>query len=162
MLLPCKAPLTADRASYLRGVSSSAHGETSAARGGTVSRLRVGIDLVEVEDVAGTLRSPLADRYLARIFTDNEVRDCTRDRKVDPARLAGRFAAKEATMKALGVGDRAVAWQAIEVTRSEDGAPILVLHGAAAALASEAGLLHFALSVTHERRYASAVVVASA
>ena len=160
--LPSEALLAADRASYLRGVSSSAHGETSAAHGGTVNRLRVGIDLVEVEDVAGTLRSPLADRYLTRIFTDNEVRDCTRDSEVDPARLAGRFAAKEATMKALGVGDRAVSWQAIEVSRAEDGAPTLVLHGAAAALASEEGLSHFALSVTHERRYASAVVVASA
>jgi holo-[acyl-carrier protein] synthase len=110
--------------------------------------------------VAATLRSALRDRYLSRIFTTREVRDCTRNHRVDPISLAGRFAAKEATMKVLRVGDRAVAWQEIEVERRSDGAPELVLRGAAAALASEAGLSQFAVSVTHARDYASAIVVA--
>ena len=65
-------------------------------------------------------------------------------------------------MKALRVGDRAVSWREVEVQRAADGAPTLVLRGAAAALAAEAGLSHFALSVTHERTYASAIVVATA
>lgn len=127
----------------------------------SVNRFQVGIDLVEVEEVAATLRSALADRYLSRIFTTREVRDCMLNHRVDPIRLAGRFAAKEATMKALRVGDRAVAWREIEVERTSDGAPELVLRGAAAALASEAGLSQFAISLTHERNYAAAVVVAS-
>lgn len=128
---------------------------------GAVNRFQVGIDLIEVDEVAATLRSALGERYLSRIFTTREVRDCTSNHQVDPTRLAGRFAAKEATMKALRVGDRAVAWQDIEVERNGDGAPALVLRGAAAALASEAGLSQFAISVSHERTYASAVVVAS-
>jgi holo-[acyl-carrier protein] synthase len=127
-----------------------------------VSRIQVGIDLVEVEDVAETLKSRLADRYLARVYTQQEVLDCTRHRGVDPVRLAGRFAAKEATMKALRVGSRAVPWQSIEVGKCADGAPMLILRGPAAVLAAEAGLMRFAISVTHERNYASAIVVASA
>ena len=125
------------------------------------NRLQVGIDLVDVAEVAETLSSQLADRYLSRIYTSAEVRDCSPGHLVDPVRLAGRFAAKEAAMKALRVGDRPVSWQEIEVRRAADGAPTLVLHGAAAALADEAGLSQFALSVTHERQYASAIVVAT-
>jgi holo-[acyl-carrier protein] synthase len=126
-----------------------------------VRRIQVGIDLVEVEDVAGTLNSVLADRYLARVYTEREVRDCTWHGRVDPVRLAARFAAKEATMKALRVGNRAVPWQGIEVARCGDGAPALILRGSAAALAADAGLSQFAISMTHERNYASAIVVAS-
>ncbi len=136
-------------------MSSAAPGESRELR------LSVGIDLIEVDEVAATLGSELGDRYLSRIFTAREVRDCLRGRQVDPARLAGRFAVKEAAMKALGVGDRACSWREIEVDRADDGAPTLLLHGAAAALASEAGLSHFAVSLTHERNYASAIVVAS-
>jgi holo-[acyl-carrier protein] synthase len=125
--------------------------------------LRVGLDLVDVDEVAASLSSPLADRYLSRVYTPAEVRDCTvRGRGVVPARLAARFAAKEAAMKALGVGDRAVPWLAIEVVRCADGQPTLALRGAAAALARAAGLSQFALSLSHEKDYASAMVVASA
>lgn len=152
---------TAGRGRYRRGVSPTAAGEPTNAGPESPPRLRVGIDLVEVAEVAATLHSNLGARYLSRIYTSNEVQDCLRDSEVDPVRLAGRFAAKEAAMKALGVGDRAVAWREVEVRRADDGAPTLVLRGAAAALASEAGLAHFALSVTHERKYASAVVVAT-
>jgi holo-[acyl-carrier protein] synthase len=124
--------------------------------------LRVGIDLVEIDSVATALRSHYADRYLARVYTAEEVRDCTTPAGVDASRLAARFAAKEAAMKALRVGNRSMPWRAIEVRRESDGAPILVLSGAASALADEAGLSDFAVSLTHERDYASAVVVAVA
>lgn len=124
---------------------------------------RVGIDLVEVEIIAATLRSGSADRYLSRVYTDQEVRDCMNlSGDVDAARLAGRFAAKEAAMKAIGVGDRAVPWCAIEVRRSAGGQPTLLLQGQAAVIAREAGVSKFALSLSHERNYASAMVVASA
>ncbi len=124
--------------------------------------LRVGIDLVEIDAVAATLESPLAERYLTRVYTSGEVRDCTGANGVDPARLAARFAAKEAVLKALDVGDRAVPWQAIEVERQAGGRPTVALHGAAAALAREEGLEQLALSLSHEASYASALVVASA
>lgn len=149
--------------SYRRGVTSTAPGEpnTTPPRE-SPARLSIGIDLVDVEEVAATLESELRTRYLSRIYTSSEVRDCLNGEEVDPARLAGRFAAKEAAMKALRVGDRPVSWREVEVHRAPDGAPELVLRGAAAALASEAGLSRFSLSLTHERAYASAVVVATA
>ena len=161
--MPLSEPSSAaGRGSYRRAVPSTAAGEPKTPEPESPSRLRVGIDLVEVEEVAATLHSKLGARYLSRIYTSREVEDCRRDREVDPVRLAGRFAAKEAAMKALRVGDRAVSWREVEVQRAADGAPTLVLRGAAAALAAEAGLSQFALSVTHERTYASAIVVATA
>jgi holo-[acyl-carrier protein] synthase len=125
--------------------------------------LRVGIDLVAVDAVAETLESALRERYLSRVYTDGEVQDCTgRGGDVDAARLAGRFAAKEAALKALRAGDVAVPWREIEVRRAADGDPSLVLHGHAAELAADAGLRTFAVSLTHEQAYASAIVVATA
>ena len=72
-------------------------------------------------------------------------------------RLASRFAAKEAAMKALGLAGRGVGWRQIEVTASDAGAPELTLHGDAKALAAGAGDL--ALSLSHEGDFATAVVV---
>ena len=123
--------------------------------------LRVGVDLVEIDAVAATLDSPLAQRYLSRVYTPGEVCDCTDAGGVNPGRLAARFAAKEAVMKALDVGDRAIPWRAVEVRREPTGRPTVVLHGAAALAAREEGVARFALSLSHEVRYASALVVAS-
>jgi holo-[acyl-carrier protein] synthase len=123
--------------------------------------LRVGIDLVDVANVAETLDSPLAERYLARVYTPGEIRDCTSAGGLDASRLAARFAAKEAVMKALDVGGRAIPWRTIEVQRQESGRPAVALHGAAAAIARAEGLSTFALSLTHETQFASALVVAS-
>lgn len=131
-------------------------------RGGTAAPvLRVGVDLVEIDAVAATLDSPLAGRYLSRVYTPGEVRDCTDGNGINAGRLAARFAAKEAVLKALDVGDRAIPWHAIEVEREQTGRPTLALHGAAATAAREEGVVQFALSLTHEARYASALVVAS-
>jgi holo-[acyl-carrier protein] synthase len=116
--------------------------------------LRVGIDLVKAATVAAALAEH-GDRYLARVYTAAEARDCGGD----PLRLAARFAAKEAVMKVLQPGrDDAVPWPEIEVVRTA-GAPLLALHGRAAELAAAAGLTSFALSFTHEDEYAAAVVV---
>lgn len=125
--------------------------------------IRIGLDLVEVEAVASTLDSPRATRYLSRIYTAEEVLDCTDGvRGVVAHRLAGRFAAKEAAMKALGVGGRAVPWNAIEVVRRPDGQPTLALRGEAAAIARSLGMSRFSVSVSHEEQYAVALVVLSA
>jgi holo-[acyl-carrier protein] synthase len=122
-------------------------------------RLRVGLDLVHVDDVATMLASRLASRYLARIYTRAEVQDCTDDLGVNAARLAGRFAAKEAVMKVLNVGDRAVPWRSIEIRRGKSGIPTIELHGAAAGIAGAEGISQFLVSVSHEAGYAAAVVV---
>ncbi len=146
------AALVAPRNGFLRRLRLTSNG-------GQV--LRVGIDLVEVDAVAATLRSGLADRYLARIYTPAEVRDCTYGSGISPTRLAARFAAKEAVMKALDVGNRAIPWRTIEVCRQPSGRPTVSLHGAAEAIARRQGVARIELSLTHESRYASALVVAS-
>jgi holo-[acyl-carrier protein] synthase len=121
--------------------------------------LRVGIDLVSASAVADALAAH-GEHYLRRVYTEREIADCGGVDAPDPLRLAARFAAKEAAMKALRVGDAAVPLRTIEIVRGADGAPDLELHGAAAAVAAAAGLTAFAVSLTHEAPYASAVVVA--
>jgi len=119
---------------------------------------RIGIDLVEVEEVREALAAH-GERYLRRVFTDAEVDDCRRpDGTVDARRLAARFAAKEATGKALRTGDRPLPWTDVEVVRDPHGTPALALHGTAAVLAAEQGLEDFAVTMTHARDQAAAVV----
>lgn len=117
--------------------------------------VRVGIDLVSVDAVEASIRAH-ADRYLERVYTPRELADCGDDTQ----RLAARFAAKEATIKVLRPGDEAVPWRDIEVLRQAGGWTELSLAGHAAHLAEQAGVAGFAVSLTHEDGYASAVVVA--
>ena len=121
--------------------------------------VRVGIDLVDVESVETSVRTH-AERYLERVYTEAEVRECSTEAGVDSERLAARFAAKEATMKVLRVADEGVSWRAIEVRRDPAGWVDLHLTGKAADLAEQAGLEGFSVSLTHEKGFASAVVVA--
>src|ERR1700712_1899122 len=122
--------------------------------------MRVGTDLVVVADVRASV-ARFARRYLERVYTPGELRDCSlADGGHDAERLAARFAAKEAALKALRARDAAIPWTAVEVIRTPGGAPELALHGAAEALAREAGIEELAVSLTHEHEYASAVVIA--
>ena len=122
--------------------------------------LRVGTDLVCVDAVRNAIRAH-RDRYLRRIYTEAELADCTSATGVDPARLAARFAAKEAAIKVLRpADDQAVPWRTVAVRRTRSGAPALELRGVAGALASDAGIGELAVSLTHENAYAVAVVVA--
>jgi holo-[acyl-carrier protein] synthase len=120
---------------------------------------RVGIDLTSVAEVAEALREH-GEHYLARVYTAREVADCRSGGGVDPARLAARFAAKEAARKVLGVGDGGLGWPSVELVRAPDGNVTLELTGRAAELAAAAGLTSFAVSITHESGLAAAVVVA--
>ncbi|MEA2126927.1 MAG: holo-[acyl-carrier protein] synthase [Solirubrobacteraceae bacterium] len=117
--------------------------------------LRVGIDTVEVAAVEAALAAH-GDRYLERVYTPREVADCGGSAE----RLAARFAAKEATLKALRASDGGVPWPSVEVLRDPAGFTDLALTGRAAALAAEAGISELAVSLTHEAGLASAVVVA--
>jgi holo-[acyl-carrier protein] synthase len=121
--------------------------------------VRIGIDLVSVDSVRQSLESH-AERYLERVYTERELADCNTPAGIDPERLAGRFAAKEAVLKVLRPGQEGVSLRAIEVRRDPDGWVEVELAGAAAALASAAGVSNFALSITHEAGFAAAVVVA--
>jgi holo-[acyl-carrier protein] synthase len=121
--------------------------------------IHVGLDLVSVAQVLATLEGPLAARYLARVYTDGEVGDCRTPHGIDPRRLAARFAAKEATLKALAETD-GVPWRDIEVERTPTGAVRLMLHGRAAERAADVGVVDLALSLSHDDRYAAAAVIA--
>jgi holo-[acyl-carrier protein] synthase len=120
---------------------------------------RVGVDLVAVESVQESIRTH-AEHYLTRVYTEREIADCTTPAGVDAQRLAARFAAKEAALKVLRPGEVGLSLRAIEVRRTPGGWVELELSGPAAALALDAGLENFALSLTHEGGYASAVVIA--
>lgn len=120
---------------------------------------RVGIDLVSAASVRDSINTH-GKRYLERIYGEHEVSDCLTAGTVDPERLAGRFAAKEATIKVLRPGDDPVPWRDIQVHRNAAGWVELELSGRAAALAPEAGIVDLALSLTHESGLASAVVIA--
>jgi holo-[acyl-carrier protein] synthase len=117
----------------------------------------IGIDAVEVDRFRRLLeRRPAAAR---RLFTEAELAFGARWR--DPApRLAARFAAKEAVMKALGVGLGAFAFHDVEVVSAASGAPSLILRGAAKALANRMGVEAWRLSLTHTDAMAQAVAVA--
>ncbi|MDQ6727261.1 MAG: holo-ACP synthase [Actinomycetota bacterium] len=117
----------------------------------------IGIDTVEVERFRRVLlkRPGIVDR----LFTPAEQAYGRRQR--DPAeRLAARFAAKEAVMKALGVGLGAFAFRDVEVVKAPSGAPSVSLSGRAAALAVERGVTDWRLSLTHSSLVAEAVAVA--
>ena len=117
----------------------------------------IGIDAVEVDRFRRVLaRTPGVAR---RLFTESER--AYGDRKRDPAeRLAARFAAKEAVMKALGVGLGAFPFHDVEVVRAPSGQPVLELRGRAEALARQLGVTGWRLSLTHTHRVAEAIAVA--
>jgi holo-[acyl-carrier protein] synthase len=122
--------------------------------------LRVGLDLVAVADVEASLRGAHGAHYLERIYTDAEVADCTDPAgRVEPERLAARFAAKEATIKALPGAGEEVRLTQIEVRRDADGNVAIALSGRAAELLAAAGGGEVAVSLTHEGGFAAATVI---
>ena len=121
-------------------------------------RFQVGLDLVQISAIASSVER-FGSRFLDRIFSEDELRYCMAEPGPSASRLAARFAAKEAVRKVLCRGDEAIGWRSIEVVRTSSGWCELTLHGAASALARQAGYVGFSLSMTHEFDYASAVVV---
>ena len=113
----------------------------------------VGIDLVRVSRMAARVDHAT---FLDRAFTPAEQQWCAGD----PSRLAGRWAAKEAAMKALGRGLGEVAMTDLEVLAEPSGAPRLHLSGSAGAAAGAAGWTSWSVSISHDGDYATAVVVA--
>jgi holo-[acyl-carrier protein] synthase len=119
----------------------------------------VGVDAVDVDRIATALaRTP---GFARRVFTERERAYC--DKATDAQRhqrYGARFAAKEAVMKALGVGLGAFAFHDVEVVRAGSGAPSLMLGGAAAELAAGRGVVAWHLALTHTTHVATALVVA--
>ena len=124
--------------------------------------LGTGIDLIEVDRVERAITRPLTGaRFRARVFTLAEVTYCESRGRPRYQSYAGRFAAKEATMKALGTGwNRNVGWGEIEVVRQRGHAPTIRLSGKTADFARKRGITGFHLSITHSATTAMAHVIA--
>jgi holo-[acyl-carrier protein] synthase len=120
--------------------------------------LAIGIDLVEVSRIEATV-GRIGDRFLDRVFTPGE-RDYCDARATRFIHYAGRFAAKEAAMKALGTGwAEGVAWREVEILPSAAGPPQLLLHGVAGERFAAMGARRSFLSISHTAALAIAQVV---
>jgi holo-[acyl-carrier protein] synthase len=120
--------------------------------------LGLGLDLQEIARVEKAVARGGA-AFLKKTFTPAEVKYCRAARK-SGERLAARFCAKEAFLKALGTGwARGLAWTEVAVGHRAGGAPTLKLAGRAAALAREKGVKKIWLSLSHSAGYAAAVVI---
>ena len=112
----------------------------------------LGIDIIKVDRIRATL-AKFGRRFSGRVLTGTEDR-YVRDR---PETFAGRWAAKEAVSKVLGLGVRGIGWRDIEIERLPTGQPSVLLHGRAAERATQLGMGRIAVSITHEAEYAVAI-----
>lgn len=118
------------------------------------TKFAVGVDIIEIDRIADVLARH-GDRFLHRVYTDDEIVHC----RGRTGELAARFAAKEAVMKALGTGVRGVSWKDIEVLPNRRGKPLVFLYGRGAERAKRIQLRGLEISLTHSREYAVASVV---
>ncbi len=112
----------------------------------------LGIDIIKVDRIRGSIER-FGERFARRVLTTNEQRYV----RMRPETFAGRWAAKEAVSKVLGLGVRGIGWRDIEVERLPTGQPSVRLHGRAAARAEQLGMERIALSISHESDYAVAI-----
>jgi holo-[acyl-carrier protein] synthase len=119
--------------------------------------LGIGTDIIRIDRIRRLLGK--YPGFVEKVFTSNEIEYCSS--KGDPAQsYAVRFAAKEALMKALGTGwDEKVGWLDIEIIRIADGRPEIAVHKRTAELVASMGVVNIHLSLSHEKEYATAMVV---
>jgi holo-[acyl-carrier protein] synthase len=122
-------------------------------------QMRVGFDLVEISRIRASL-DRFGERFMLRLFSADEIQYAAQSETSCAERLAARFAAKEAAIKAFGLSEAGVGWRDIEVRKLPDGACALALHGTAASKAAALGVREINLSLSHDGNYAGAVVTA--
>jgi holo-[acyl-carrier protein] synthase len=128
------------------------------ARGGSTApspppgTTELGIDIIRVSRIAASL-TRFGERFIDRVLTPREAA-YVRGR---PETMAGRWAAKEAVSKVLGLGVRGIGWRDIEVERLPTGQPTVKLHGRAARRAEQLGMGRIAISISHESEFAVAI-----
>ena len=121
--------------------------------------LGTGFDLTDLPRIKALLEKH-EERFLARILTEDELSTLPAEPARRIAYAAGRWAAKEAAVKALGSGFSAgIGFHDVEVVSLEDGRPELRLHGRAAKLAHDKGVTSLHVSISHERDMAGAMVI---
>lgn len=122
--------------------------------------LGLGTDMIEIARIEHSI-ARFGESFLRRIYTPAEIAYCQQKKKTAAESFAARFAAKEAGAKALGTGiSRGVTWCELEVLRLPGQRPTLHLSGRAAAIAARLGVRHLAVSLSHTRELALAVVIA--
>lgn len=119
--------------------------------------LLLGLDLVEVERVSGLLKR-WGEQFLNRVFQPGELRENRSHPRAFAEHVAGRFAAKEAAMKALGTGWRGISFRDIVIGRDPRGKPTLELRGRAKERAEELAVRAVEVSITHTSHLAAAAV----
>ncbi|MBI3589823.1 MAG: holo-ACP synthase [Candidatus Melainabacteria bacterium] len=123
-----------------------------------VPYIKIGTDICQTDRIRLSYKR-FGKRFLKRVLTENEIKYVTSNKKNLISRLAGRFAAKEATSKVLGTGLRGVYFKEIEILRESSGAPKIILHKRAKQKAKEKELHSFEVSISHERDFAVAFVI---
>lgn len=118
--------------------------------------MKIGTDIIEISRIEGLVGK---DAFLQRVFTDYERTYAASRGVQQAASLAGIYAAKEACMKALGLGMRQGTWQDIEITHDELGAPILHCYGPFKERMKALGFVCADVSISHCREYATSVVL---
>ncbi len=121
--------------------------------------LRTGIDLVQISRIAESLAN-FGEKFTRRLFTEHEIGYATSSEPLQAERFAKRFAAKEATIKALELTQVGLDWRQIEVRRDTSGCCTLALHGVAREAAERARVNELSLSLSRDGDYATAMVVA--
>ena len=126
---------------------------------GKLPIVKIGTDICQTDRIKSAYKR-YGKRFLNRILTRNEIKYVISQKRNLITRLAGRFAAKEATSKVLGTGLRGVYFKEIEILREKSGAPKIILYKRAKEKAKHLGLTNFEVSISHERNFAIAIVVA--
>ena len=121
----------------------------------------IGTDIIEIDRVRAVWERH-GERFLRRVFTKGEQEYCLKKKRNSIESLAGRFAAKEAVMKALGHGQgQGILWKEIEVLRADTGKPSIRLTGGAAEIAERQGVSVMHISISHCKEYATAYAIAA-
>lgn len=124
-----------------------------------MNNMKIGVDICSLKRIDKAYKR-FGERFLERVLTENEIKYVSSAPKHLISRLAARFAAKEAVVKALGTGWYGVGFQEVEVARLKSGEPFLKLHNRAKKRADKLGLSQFKISMSHEKEFAVAFVVA--
>ena len=117
-----------------------------------------GIDLVKIERIEKIIKR-WGDNFIFRIFTPLEIEYCEKKKGNKFQSYAGKFAAKEALLKALGLGLREANWKEIEIKNDELGQPIIDTSGKLRNIASAKGVSKYFISISHTKEYAAAQVI---
>ncbi|MFQ3618786.1 MAG: holo-ACP synthase [Cyanobacteriota bacterium] len=126
--------------------------------------ISLGTDIVYIPRIRALI-DRFGDRFLKKVYTAIEQQDCGQayaqaiENQAGIARLAGRWAAKEAVVKAMGTGWRGIRYTDVEIQRQRSGAPTVCLHGAAARWVTQVGGGNWQLSLSHDGEYAIATAM---